>query len=74
MFFEDHAPPHFHAFYGELDVMIDIKTLKPIKGNLSNRALKLIREWGSMHQEELYQNWEHCQKDASKIFKINPLD
>ena len=74
MFFNDHVPPHFHAVYGDVDAMIEIETLEVMKGELPNRALKLIREWGSQHQAELSRNWEYCQTDPSKVFKINPLD
>ena len=24
MFYNDHAPPHFHAMYGELEIRVDI--------------------------------------------------
>jgi Domain of unknown function (DUF4160) len=27
MYYEDHAPPHFHAYYGEYSAVIDIDTL-----------------------------------------------
>jgi hypothetical protein len=45
MFFNDHAPPHFHARYGEFEAMIEIDTLAIIEGQLPLRALKLVREW-----------------------------
>ncbi len=36
MFWREHAPPHFHAMYGEHEVLIDIRTLEVIKGRLQN--------------------------------------
>ncbi|OPJ58457.1 DUF4160 domain-containing protein [Clostridium oryzae] len=57
MYPNDHLPPHFHAIYGECVGMIDIKTLEMIEGDLSNRALKLIREWANKYQEELMDMW-----------------
>jgi len=27
MYFRDHAPPHFHAQYGDFEALIEIKTL-----------------------------------------------
>ncbi|EKD74231.1 MAG: hypothetical protein ACD_45C00025G0001 [uncultured bacterium] len=45
MFWDDHAPPHFHALYAEYEVQIDIKTLEIIKGNMPRRALALVLEW-----------------------------
>jgi hypothetical protein len=35
MFFNDHAPPHFHARYGEFEATIDINTLQVIQGGLT---------------------------------------
>ncbi len=32
MFWREHAPPHFHALYGEFETLIDIRTLEIIKG------------------------------------------
>ena len=42
MFFKDHAPPHFHAKYGEHKAVIDIKSLVLIEGKLPRRALSLV--------------------------------
>ena len=28
MFFDDHAPPHFHARYGDAAALFDIRTLE----------------------------------------------
>jgi hypothetical protein len=44
MFFNDHAPPHFHARYGEFEATIDIETLSVLEGELPGRALALIEE------------------------------
>lgn len=60
MFWNDHAPPHFHASYGEYQGIIDIKTLKIVEGNLPRRALNLILDWAELHQDELLIDWELC--------------
>ena len=39
MFFADHNPPHFHAFYGKDRVLIDIRNLSVFAGWLPPRAL-----------------------------------
>ena len=44
MYFADHAPPHFHALYGEEEVVIDIRRLAIIRGNFSPRAFGLLME------------------------------
>jgi hypothetical protein len=73
MFWGDHAPPHFHALYGEYEVIIDIRTLGIIKGDMPRRALALVLEWASIHREELEEDWRLCElKQTPK--KIAPLD
>lgn len=57
MFFVDHAPPHFHAQYGEYKAVISIKELSVVDGSLPRRALNLVLDWAELHQEELLQNW-----------------
>ena len=37
MYYQDHAPPHFHAIYGEHEALFDIATAKVIEGELPNR-------------------------------------
>ena len=34
MFWREHAPPHFHALYGEYEALTDIRTLVVIRGSL----------------------------------------
>ncbi len=41
MYFNDHDPPHFHAVYGEDEVLIEIDTLVVVRGELPRRALAL---------------------------------
>lgn len=72
MFWNDHAPPHFHAQYGEYKGVIDINSLKMAEGDLPRRALNLIIDWVELHQKELLEGWDLCmQKQMPK--KIEPL-
>ena len=72
MFFNDHAPPHFHARYGEFEATIDIGTLAVIEGQLPGRGLNLTREWAMMHREELLESWRLCRENRPPV-KIEPL-
>ena len=56
MFFNDHAPPHFHARFGEFEATIDLATLSVHEGHLPSRALSLVQEWAMIHREELGAN------------------
>ena len=53
MFWNEHAPPHFHARYGELEGSISIKELKIIEGNLPKNAVNLILKW-VVHKFSVY--------------------
>jgi Domain of unknown function (DUF4160) len=48
MYFNDHDPPHFHAVYGEDEVLIEIDTLVVVRGELPRRALALVVEWADV--------------------------
>ena len=41
MSWQEHAPPHFHALYGEHEALIDIRELRVTRGALPRRALAL---------------------------------
>jgi hypothetical protein len=60
MFHDEHNPPHFHARYGSDRISIRIKDLSIIIGSLPPRALGIVMEWASIHQEELMQNWNRA--------------
>lgn len=42
MYFDDHHPPHFHAEYGESELVMNIETLAVIAGNLTPQAMGRI--------------------------------
>jgi hypothetical protein len=71
MFFNDHAPPHFHARYGEFEAIIDIGSLAIIEDQLPRRALNLVDEWAIMHREELLVDWQLCRGNTAPA-KIEP--
>lgn len=72
MYWDEHNPPHFHAFYGEEQVLIDINALSVFAGRLSPRALGLVIEWATVHQQELIEDWRRAE-GKSPLEKIAPL-
>lgn len=72
MFYDDHNPPHFHARYGKDGVVIEIKTLRVLEGHIPPRALGLVMEWASQHEEELLSDWELASNNEPPK-KITPL-
>ncbi len=72
MYWGDHAPPHFHAIYGEHEALIDIATLDIIRGGLPTRARALVLEWAQQHRRELSGNWDQCSRNQTPS-RIPPL-
>ena len=74
MYLLDHNPPHFHVKYNEFEAMIGIEDFALLNGKLPHKALSLVVEWASIHQEELLKNWENLNiKDPASFEKIDPL-
>jgi hypothetical protein len=72
MFSDDHNPPHFHAFYAEHEVLIDINHLSVFAGALPPRVLGLVIEWATLHQAELLADWTRA-KGLQSLERIDPL-
>lgn len=72
MFFDDHNPPHFHAVYGSDEILIDITTVSVFAGRLPPRVLGLVIEWGTLHRQELLDDWERA-RGQQPLERIEPL-
>jgi hypothetical protein len=72
MYFADHAPPHFHAEYAEHEARIAIDSFAVISGKLPPRAMGLVAEWATVHQQELQELWEKARKHEPLI-RLEPL-
>jgi hypothetical protein len=73
MYYRDHAPPHFHAIYGEHEATIDIERGQIADGSLPRRARVLVEEWAQAHREALRQNWELA-RQGRPLEDIEPLE
>lgn len=72
MYWRDHPPPHFHAGYAGDGVEIAIESLQVIDGSLPPRALRLVKEWAELHQDELLANWDRA-RAHEQLDAIDPL-
>jgi hypothetical protein len=63
MFYNDHAPAHFHAILAGVEVLIAIRSLDVIRGSLPPAKLRRVIEWANEHQGELALNWIRCQDE-----------
>lgn len=72
MYFKEHAPPHFHAKYGNQRASFSIHDLQMIEGKLPRRIVSLVLEWAFEHREELLLNWNRAQ-NREDVHQIEPL-
>ena len=61
MYWNDHAPPHFHAKYGDYQITVDIMT-GVVSGTFPKRALRCVLEWYELHKDELLVDWTLCEQ------------
>ncbi len=73
MYYDDHNPPHFHAYYGEHEALVSIDTLEVMEGTLPKRAKALVLEWAAEHRNELLEDWQLSEKHMP-MKQIEPLE
>jgi len=72
MYYRDHNPPHFHAKYGDYEIIVSIEG-KVLEEKFPRRALQLVIEWLNLHKEELLDNWQRTQI-GEQLNPIAPLE
>jgi len=72
MFYRDHEPAHFHAFYGEFEIRVAIET-GVVSGQFPRRALTHVLESYELHKEELRENWK-LTRGRKPLKSIQPLE
>jgi len=73
MYYDDHNPPHFHAFYGDSAAKLRIDNMDIIAGALPPRALQLLREWAGLNKSLLMKNWLLA-VNHERLITIQPLE
>ncbi len=63
---------HFHAEYAEHEARIAIDSLAVISGKLPPRAMGLVAEWATLHQQELSGLWEKARR-LEPLHRLDPL-
>ncbi len=69
MYFNDHSPPHFHAYHQNYKATFSIQTGQMIDGKFPQKQAAFVTAWALLHQKELMANWKALisGKDAQKI-------
>jgi len=73
MYYNDHAPPHFHARYAEHEATFRIDTLALLEGSLPRRATALVLERADAHGPELSEDWDLA-RSGRPLNRIAPLE
>jgi hypothetical protein len=72
MNWREHSPPHFHAKYGDDEVIVEIETGR-VTGSMARRAVAMVQEWRQAHHAELLANWARAEQ-RSALNRIAPLE
>ncbi len=72
MYYRDHSPPHFHARYGDQEIVIEIETGKT-SGRMSSRFLTIVQKWRKIYINELLDDWKLAEQ-SRPLNKIDPLE
>ena len=63
---------HFHAFYGDCELVVGINPLKVLQGEAPRRVRAMVIEWALQHQRELLEDWSRL-GSAQGAQPIEPL-
>jgi hypothetical protein len=63
---------HFHAFYGDCELVVGINPLKIVQGDAPGRVRSMVMEWALQHQRELLEDWSRLGR-AQSAQPIEPL-
>jgi hypothetical protein len=72
MFYNDHEPPPFPAFYGEAAAVVSIDTGEIMEGTLPRGARRLVREWALRYHEPLIENWRRARAPRREPLQLIP--
>lgn len=73
MYYNDHAPPHMHAEYGDHELVVGFAPIMILAGSAPPRVRSMVLEWAALHQQALLRNWERC-RQAQPPDPIGPLE
>ena len=65
MYYDDHAPPHFHACAEGDQIQVEIENGRVLAGRLSPRLTGMVQEWLVLHRDELRENWRRARREEA---------
>ena len=58
----DHLPPHIHAFHGDNEALVNIRTGEILEGFLPPKKLKIVQKWLA----------DNRQRTETNFYELNP--
>lgn len=75
MYFDDHAPPHFHAVHGGDEALISIADGALLEGRLPRSVARDVQQWTEINRAALLENWDRARsRPRLPLFRIPGLD
>lgn len=65
IYYDDHNPPHFHAFYQDDEVQVEIGTIRVINGTLPKATLFKLLTWAELRKAKLALIWAQAQSGVT---------
>ena len=72
MYAKEHAPPHFHAFFGDYEAVFNIDSGELVGGEFPKKHERLVTAWAKIYKNELNNNWKSLTSGRG-FRKIDPL-
>lgn len=72
MLFARPLAAHFHAIYGDTELVVGVWPVKIIQGDAPRRVREMVLEWATQHQQELLAAWHRLQYGHGPL-PIEPL-
>jgi Domain of unknown function (DUF4160) len=72
LYFDDHSPPHFHAWAAGRIARVRIDTLEVLSNDLTRKQIAMTRAWAALHRDELEENWRRA-RNSETLIQIEPL-
>ena len=64
---------HFHAFYNDSELIVNIAPLRIVQGDAPRRVRLMVLKWARLHQKELQDAWSRLRM-AQQPESIAPLE